>query len=402
MPIDLTDFVNPLGTFPIAHDDHLLGSYRSVADATARDLIPDERRKVGMLVRTNDTGETWVLGPGITNGDWTLSTFLSFLGEAQGDLIYRNATLWTRLAAGTTGQVLRTQGSGANPQWTDQIVVSGEAQGDLIYRNASTWTRLAAGTSGQVLRTQGSGANPQWTDQIVVSGEAQGDLIYRNATLWTRLAAGTSGQVLRTQGSGADPQWTNQIVVSGEAQGDLIYRNASTWTRLAAGTSGQVLRTQGSGADPQWTDQIVISGEAQGDILYRTATTWNRLPAGTSGQFLQTQGTGANPQWATVNVGGGGTPQLVSNNYTILSSDGDIYTDVSSTAIVLTLPATPSLGERHTIKDCFQAANVNNITVNGNGGLIEQFGGGVNTTLTLGQAGDSATLGYNGTYWNIL
>jgi hypothetical protein len=357
MGVGLTDFVQPLGNFAIAHDDDLLGSYRSVDDATARDLIPGERRKVGMLVRTNDTGETWVLGPGITNGDWTLSTFLSFLGEAQGDLIYRNATVWTRLAAGTTGQVLRTQGSGANPQWTDQIVVSGEAQGDLIYRNA---------------------------------------------TLWTRLAAGTSGQVLRTQGSGADPQWTNQIVVSGEAQGDLIYRNASTWTRLAAGTSGQVLRTQGSGADPQWTDQIVISGEAQGDILYRTATTWNRLPAGTSGQFLQTQGTGANPQWATVNVGGGGTPQLVSNNYTILSSDGDIYTDVSSTAIVLTLPATPSLGERHTIKDCFQAANVNNITVNGNGGLIEQFGGGVNTTLTLGQAGDSATLGYNGTYWNIL
>ena len=36
-------------------------------------------------------------------------------------------------------------------------------QGDLLYRDGSGLQRLAAGTSGQLLKTQGSGANPVWT-----------------------------------------------------------------------------------------------------------------------------------------------------------------------------------------------------------------------------------------------
>jgi len=40
--------------------------------------------------------------------------------------------------------------------------VGSAAQGDILYRGASTWTRLAAGTSGHYLKTLGSGANPEW------------------------------------------------------------------------------------------------------------------------------------------------------------------------------------------------------------------------------------------------
>lgn len=48
-----------------------------------------------------------------------MSTMLDFLasGEAQGDVLYRNATVWTFLPAGTAGQVLTTGGAGANPSW---------------------------------------------------------------------------------------------------------------------------------------------------------------------------------------------------------------------------------------------------------------------------------------------
>ena len=35
-------------------------------------------------------------------------------------------------------------------------------QGGILYRGASTWAGLAAGTSGQFLKTQGAGANPVW------------------------------------------------------------------------------------------------------------------------------------------------------------------------------------------------------------------------------------------------
>lgn len=42
------------------------------------------------------------------------------------------------------------------------LFVASEAQGDVLYRNASGWVRLGAGTSGQFLQTQGAAANPQW------------------------------------------------------------------------------------------------------------------------------------------------------------------------------------------------------------------------------------------------
>jgi hypothetical protein len=48
----------------------------------------------------------------------TLSELLDFIGSAaQGDILYRGASAWARLAAGTSGQYLKTLGSGANPAW---------------------------------------------------------------------------------------------------------------------------------------------------------------------------------------------------------------------------------------------------------------------------------------------
>ena len=47
-----------------------------------------------------------------------------------------------------------------------QVFVEGTlAQGDIIYRGASAWSRLAAGSNGQFLQTQGAGASPQWATQ---------------------------------------------------------------------------------------------------------------------------------------------------------------------------------------------------------------------------------------------
>lgn len=42
----------------------------------------------------------------------------STIGSAvRGDILYRNATVWTRLPAGTAGQVLQTNGASADPSW---------------------------------------------------------------------------------------------------------------------------------------------------------------------------------------------------------------------------------------------------------------------------------------------
>lgn len=48
----------------------------------------------------------------------TLSQLLDWIGSAaQGDLLFRGASGWQRLAAGTAGQFLQTAGSSANPVW---------------------------------------------------------------------------------------------------------------------------------------------------------------------------------------------------------------------------------------------------------------------------------------------
>jgi hypothetical protein len=53
-----------------------------------------------------------------TGEEVTLSELLDFIGSAaQGDILYRGAASWARLAAGTSGHFLKTNGAAANPAW---------------------------------------------------------------------------------------------------------------------------------------------------------------------------------------------------------------------------------------------------------------------------------------------
>lgn len=57
---------------------------------------------------------------------------------------------------------------------TDITSISGLAQGDILYYNGTDWVRLGAGTNGQFLKTQGTGANPIWSDNSAVVASAYG------------------------------------------------------------------------------------------------------------------------------------------------------------------------------------------------------------------------------------
>jgi len=72
-----------------------------------------------------------------------------------------------QIEIGTTQRLLgrNTAGAGAAELVTlSQLLdwVGSAAQGDILYRNSSAWVRLAAGTSGYSLKSQGPGADLVW------------------------------------------------------------------------------------------------------------------------------------------------------------------------------------------------------------------------------------------------
>lgn len=81
----------------------------------------------------------------------------------------------------------RNSASSGDPEevTVDQVldwITGTAAQGDIFYRGASGIARLAAGTSGQFLKTQGAGANPAWaTPSGGVGGSFRGALVKKSA-----------------------------------------------------------------------------------------------------------------------------------------------------------------------------------------------------------------------------
>jgi len=81
-----------------------------------------------------------------------------------------------------------------NPFQGNPVGSTSGVQGDVLYRGAATWDRLAAGTAYQFLQTLGAGANPSWSNykiypaagaDPVAPAPAAGDLYYNtDLTFW--------------------------------------------------------------------------------------------------------------------------------------------------------------------------------------------------------------------------
>jgi hypothetical protein len=77
--------------------------------------------------------------------------------------IHGYSTENTRVAVGSNGTVLTADSTNSNGiAWASSAGSVLTTQGDILYHNASGLARLAAGTSGNVLQTQGAGADPTW------------------------------------------------------------------------------------------------------------------------------------------------------------------------------------------------------------------------------------------------
>ena len=92
-------------------------------------------------------GTAYVIDDIVTSGGETFICIQASTGNATS-----SASHWTKLAEkGTNG----TDGT--------DLTSTLSTQGDIVYRDGSGLAKLGAGTSGQLLQTGGSGANPSWT-----------------------------------------------------------------------------------------------------------------------------------------------------------------------------------------------------------------------------------------------
>jgi hypothetical protein len=157
----------------------------------------------------------------------TLSEILDFIGSAaQGDVLYRGASVWARLGAGTSGQVLQTNGTGANPSWATptggSISISAGAGLPYVYTqppfaNVTSLLHFDGSHGGTTITEQATGSN-SWS----VVGSA--------ALSTTQIAVG-SASLSVPSGANSSVKTTNNSawdVGSGDWTVEFRYKNGGT------------------------------------------------------------------------------------------------------------------------------------------------------------------------------
>lgn len=166
----------------------------------------------------------------------------SVFGNTQGSILYRSGSVWSLLPPGSSGQVLESGGSAANPAW-------GSAAGAGTITGVTTNNGLTGGgTTGSVnvglanvadssllANTTGGASYPIATTLSAYIDHAisntHGAILYRNGTIWTALAPGNAGQVLESGGAAANPSWGATT-----GSGNVVLATSPTLITPALGT----------------------------------------------------------------------------------------------------------------------------------------------------------------------
>ena len=178
---------------------------------------------------------------------------------------------------------------------------------------------------------------------------------------------------------------SSNIYFTNSLTNPLIYQESTN----AVSATGQSLTIQAQnslGATSNGGDLIIKSGTGTsnpGSILFNVGN--SNYATLNNGKFY------------TGNCGIRKNAAIHSTGYTILSTDDIIFADTTSGTVTYNLPSIKNIGDLYTVKDSLGNARINNITINGNGSLIDG-----NSTYPIKSNYGAASFVYSGTQWNVL
>lgn len=229
------------------------------------------------LVKSTVSGSVSTPSIAVAGTDYLLPTTtltqIGALSEVDGALITGAGGVWSILNPGTSGQVLRSTGSGIG--WTSV--------------GAGTVTSVAVSSTGSTLTVTGSPITTTGTINADISATYPGQASI--VTLGT-IATGVWNATNIALNKGG----TNAALTA--SNGGIFYSTASAGAILSGtATASQILMSGASGA-PSWSTATYPITIATGTILYGSATNIiSALPAGTAGQILTMSG--GEPAWTT-------------------------------------------------------------------------------------------------------
>lgn len=156
-----------------------------------------------------------------------------------------SGSAWMWLYHDTTDRLfVRRMSSSSWGTWREDITANiGATEGDLIYRGASAWTRLAKGTARQVLRMNAGATAPEWTSSAFTFLSSQ-NTTSGTAFDFTGIPAGTQEIVMDLVGvslSGTD----NMLVQLGVSGGPVTTGYTGAGSNTAASSASSTASTTG-------------------------------------------------------------------------------------------------------------------------------------------------------------
>jgi hypothetical protein len=257
---------------------------------------------------------------------------LSAASEARGDVIYRGASAWSRLAASTDGYVLATNTSSGDPAW-EQVAAAGIASNAVttakVNADAITGAKIADDAIDSEHYTDGSIDNAHLAADAVTGAKIADDAIDSEHYVGASIdAAHIASNAVTTAKLNADSVTAAKIgddVIDSEHYADGSIDNAHIAddaidsehyadgsidnAHIADDAIDSEHYADGSIDSAHLADNAVTLAKTahgtQGGIQYYAGSgVPSELAAGTDGYFLKTQGGSANPVWAAAASGG--------------------------------------------------------------------------------------------------